>query len=1345
MCYCNTCRLSLRCTVLFFCLHLGLLIGAPARFGTTVLPAIDKQDMRFVTLSAAGGPLNSDIRGVAQDNQGFVWIATDDGLFQYDGYTLRPYLHDPANRNSISSDNLLSLFKDRSGILWIGTAFDGLDRLDSVRGVFTHYRHRPGVVTSLINDTPTCIYQDRGGTLWFGTNGGLERYDPSRGTFFHYTHNPSDPQSLTGNLITIVYEDSHGNFWVGTTQGLNKFDRATGRFERFVHDPKNPSSLGHDYVSSVLEDRSGMLWVSSPFGEGLSSFDPRTQEFSRYSFHQEPPGDEVLSGIGSIHEGMDGILWLGTERDGLLKLDAERKHFTRYVNNPADPFSPCGNNVDKLFEDAEGIFWLGGHTCLSRFMSKLSGFVSYRREPNQFQDLRDNEIWSVRGDSRGLLWVGARTGLESLDLKTGKFTLYRHEARDSHSISDGPVSAIREDRSGKFWVATWGGGLNRFDPATGRFLTYRHDPGNPQSLSGNIINCLLLDREGSLWIGVHGYGIDRLDPGERQFKHYQPEAGDPNSLSGNNVRALFEDHAGNIWVGTIGGGLDRFDRATEKFTVYRHDPRDPSTLSSDAVDAVYEDRRGALWIGTRVGLNRLEPSGAFTKFTIKDGLPDSYVEAIVEGRNGDLWLGTHNGLSRFSPQSRRFQNFSTSDGLAATRLDPYGMEGSTELSDGEMVFGSTDGVSGFYPDRLSPNLYVPPVVVTDFLLFNKPVGTDKNSPIRQPIWATSALTLNHDQSIFTLEFAALSYEAPERNRYRYRLEGLETDWNEVDSSRRSATYTNLAAGHYTFLVQGSNNDLRWNNTGVHLAITVLPPWWATWWSRSVAFVIIAGAVLAAYWWRVRSLHLAAHRLELQVAERTHELQLARDAADAANRAKSRFLAHVSHELRTPLNAILGFSSLLRDREDSQERRKDLDIINRSGEHLLNLIDNVLDLAKIESGRTELNVEPCDLERLVTEITDMIRVRADEKDLVLRVVRSPDFPSAVAVDAGKLRQVLINLLGNAVKFTEKGVVMLSLTTSALNDAGKLWLIFDVEDTGIGIAPEDQLTIFDAFVQASKQKAHKGTGLGLAITRRFVELMDGSIEVASTPGVGTRFRVQLPVDLANESELRRADVWNARVVGVETNGADYKVLVVEDEEENRLVLARLMDNAGFQVRIANNGAEGLEMFQSWRPHFIWMDLRMPVMDGKEAVRRIRALESGCDVKIVAVTASAFTSEREEILAAGVDEFVRKPYRASQLFDCMARLLGLPRVYGEQQREQRVLQLGKEDLSALPDELIRDLRAAVLTLDDDGVTEMIARVSECDAAAGDKLAKFANRHAYTAILKAIEATEKSQEGAA
>jgi signal transduction histidine kinase/ligand-binding sensor domain-containing protein/CheY-like chemotaxis protein len=1354
-----TCSAALCALVLFW----GAAHGASARdnanasaslrLSVVKLPVIDRQDIRFVRVPVEGESFQSRVSSITQDRYGFMWFGTDDGLYRYDGYKLKPYRRERGNPNSLGDDAVGVIYRDRTGILWVGTGFAGLDRLDPASESFTHYRHDPANPGSLSDNAVSCIFQDAAGALWVGTRAGLNRLDPATGTFVHYIHNPQDPGSLSSNLVVHIFEDRLGNLWVGTIGGgLNRLDRSTGRFSR-ISDPSIPGSPGDDRdsaLSSIREDHSGVLWV----GTALGTLDPRTGSLTRYAFSSKEPGGESLANVRAIHEYRDGALLLGT-MNGLLTLDRERKQFVRYLKDPANPHSLHDDDILSLFEDAEGNIWVGTQSGVSRFNPKPS-FVNTQHEANYTQGLVHNTIRAVQADSQGYFWVGTRRGLQRLDRKTGRFTLYQHDPHNPNSLSNNYITAIREDRSGTLWIGTGGGGLNRFDRTTGRFLAYRYEPNNPAGLSSDGVLSLLEDRDGVLWVATAA-GLSRWDRRTGRFTSYRHDPKDPHSLTNDMVRTIFEDRDGVLWVGT-NGGLSRFDRASQQFTAWRHNPQDLDSLSHDQVNAIWEDRKGTLWVATQDGLDQMDRThGTFTTLTRKNGLPDNAIKAILEDDQGYLWLATHNGLSQFRPLTRTFRNYSESDGLAGNLLNPIGAEGSCRTPDGEMWFGSRNGLTSFYPNRLSDNPYVPRVVLTNFRLFNQPVNPGVHSPLHQPIWATNSLELTHTQDIFALEFAALSYAAPENNRYRYRLDGLETEWNNVDSRQRLATYTKLPAGKYVFRVQGSNNDQIWDQQGVTLAITVLPPWWATWWLRSIGGLLIMGLVFAAYRSRVKGLQLGAARLEAQVAERTgellnrtRELQIAKDAAEAASRAKTTFLANMSHELRTPLHAILGFSNLLSEGDVSPKQRSDLGIIKRSGEHLLNLINEVLDVAKIEAGRGELQIAPCRLTSLVNEVMDMVRVRAEARGLNLMLIPSAGFPNYVRADAPKLRQVLINLLGNAIKYTESGSVTLRLDASPTGTDGRRLLKFSVEDTGSGIGDEDRARIFEAFVQIGKPEAHKGTGLGLTITRQFVELMGGTIHVESTLGQGSRFCVELPVELAQQSETVAPAGDGGRIIGLERGEPEYRILIADDERENRTVLERLLQNAGFQVRLAADGAQAVECFRSWRPHFIWMDLRMPVMDGIQATRQIRALDCGREVKIAAVTASVFDGQRSEVLAAGLDDFVRKPYQPGDIFACMERHLGVRYRCSEPGSEpalaspaEPVPALRPEAFATLPEELRVELRAAVITLDRERILGIVGRVWERDSDLGRALMRCADRLAYTAIFEAIEGCQPEPAG--
>jgi signal transduction histidine kinase/ActR/RegA family two-component response regulator len=488
----------------------------------------------------------------------------------------------------------------------------------------------------------------------------------------------------------------------------------------------------------------------------------------------------------------------------------------------------------------------------------------------------------------------------------------------------------------------------------------------------------------------------------------------------------------------------------------------------------------------------------------------------------------------------------------------------------------------------------------------------------------------------------------------------------------------------------------------------------------------------------REAELQQHRDHLSelVEERTAELVHARDAAEAANRAKSVFLANMSHELRTPLNAILGFSSMIRqDSTLTEEQKEHLDIINRSGEHLLSLINDVLEIAKIEAGKMQLELDALDLHAMVRDVTDMMRLRAEQKGLQLKLEQSSEFPRYINSDDARLRQILVNLVGNAVKFTEKGGVTVRLGARRNEQPH---LLIEVEDSGPGISSEDQKRLFRPFVQLAEGAEQKGTGLGLTITKQYVEMLDGTISMESSPGQGSIFRVELPINEVNAEQVVEQELMSkGGVVELAPGQPCYRILVVEDQLENQLLLMRLMTDIGMNVKLAQNGKECLQIYEEWHPDLIWMDRRMPVMDGEEAARRVRQLPGGDNVKIVAVTASAFKEEHKSMIAAGMDEIVSKPYRFHEIYDCMARHLDLKFISSDSGSEgpKTAVVLKPSMLEEIGDELLTALREALGLLDSERISAVIQRIAEQDQVLAEILQALADNFNYPAILRALD----------
>ncbi|MDH3744955.1 MAG: ATP-binding protein [Acidobacteriota bacterium] len=1204
------------------------------------------------------------VSSILQDREGFMWFGTQEGLNRFDGYNFPFFQRDPENPASLSHDGVRTIVEDSDGSLWVGTDNGGLDRLNKTDGTFRHYRHGATNPGSLSRDRVRVIYEDRTEALWIGTDGGgLNRFDPATETFVHFLPDPEDPTSLSHAHVRDIVQDSAGLLWVATEGGgLDVLDTKTKVFRHYRHDPRDPTTLSDDKVLKIYEDSSGTLWIGTAEG-GVNRFDRATGKFRHFTHDN---GSGLAQGpVRALLEERDGSLLVGTE-NGLCELDPATEKFRVYAHDPVDPFSLSNNRVLSLHQDRGGVTWIGTSEGLNKRNPTVGTFPHYEARPEDTKRLSAEYVTSFAEDGQGVVWVGTMGGgLNAFSRESGSFRRYLNNPGNNSTLADNGIMSLLADREGSIWIGMMNGGLDRFDPQTGRFQNYRHDPEEPNSLSFDGVTAIHQDRQGHIWIGTYRGGLNRMDPETGRFVRYRHDPEAPNSLSTDRVVSIFEDSEGFLWVGTDGGGLNRFDQKLGGFVSYRNNPENPASLGSDHAFTITEGPDGDLWIGTLGGgLNRWKKSdrvagrGIFERYLKADGLLSNVIYGTLWDDDGSLWISTNRGLAVLEPKTGTIRNYNTSHGLQS---EEFNFAAAFRARNGQMFFGGINGFNAFFPEHIRTNEHVPPVELTGFLKSNEVVSLD------EPTSEVEEIEVDYTDPVITLEFSALDYTAPEKNQYRYMLRGFDPEWVEL-GNRHRVTYTNLDPGEYTFRVQASNNDGVWNRQGLSLTLRFLPPPWATWWAYS-AYGVVALALAALY--SQAQLRKRERAVKLEATNRALEQEITRReakerallSAENASRAKSQFLANMSHEIRTPMNGVLGMLELLLDDSLTEKQEDRAAKARTSAVNLLGIIDDILDFSKIEAGYLDLDAVDFDLEQLVAETLQTFAGRAEQKGLELSRLITEEVPTALHGDPTRLRQVIFNLVGNAIKFTDAGRVDI-VVSSRKKSRNSVTLMFAVHDTGIGLDEINRETIFESFQQAdgSTTRTYGGTGLGLAISRELVEMMGGEISVVSRLGKGSVFSFSL--ELARQQGSRGHQA-GGDIAGVEPRRevtlVGTRILLVEDNPINRDVARGMLEGLAGSVDAVSNGAEALEVLASNDYDLVLMDCQMPVMDGYTATAELRKIERSRArtdtprrTPIVAMTAHAMTGERDKCLAAGMDDYLSKPFDRNQLLELIGRWL-------------------------------------------------------------------------------------------
>ncbi len=797
-----------------------------------------------------------------QDKVGYLWLGTQDGLNRFDGYGFTHYRYSQRNPKSISANDVHTIFEDREGNFWIGTNGGGINRFDRATGTFTRYQPDPKKPKSFGSPRVDAITEDASGFLWIGTPEGLFRMDKAKEEFTRFRHSDADPDSLSENVVRDVLADRQGRLWVATEGGGLDRREPDGRFTHFKSDPANPNSLLNNDLYSLLEGKDGAIWIGCM--DGLTRLDPKTTTFTRFPSIADDPKTPTGGRVRDIIEDRAGNLWLGTT--GGLTRRAPDGMFSRFVNDPDNPDSLSANSIRAVIEDRAGIIWVGSRNGLNALDRFTRRFAHYKFDPKNPKGLSSNSVFAFYEAPDGIVWVATTEGLNRFDRRTGVFTVMPPLPGEPRSRG---FSSVVPDGKGKVWLGT-SQGIVILDLKTEKLEPFKDAPNSLAPLTGRQISVYFHDRKGNFWLSSENRGLIRFNPDTGATRLFESDPANPKTLNNNKIWQIAEAADGGLWVGTS-NGICRYDPATETFDRFDHDPNNPKSLGSARVYTLTIDSRGKLWVGLNGGLARLDDPATktFTNWTTAEGLPSDIVTGILEDREGNLWLSTYGGLCRFNPSAKTFRTYTPDDGVQSTE---FSTNAHYKSPSGEMFFGGINGFNVFRPENIADNGHAPPVVVTGFRIFDKPVEEFDGEHIR---------TLNHWENFFSFEFAALDFTVPEKNRYAYRLEGFDNDWIEC-GTRRYASYTNLNPGDYTFCVRGSNNDGLWNMEGVRLKFTIRPPWWRTWWAYAGYFLLVSGSIFLAIRLQINRIQERGRLREAQLRSRYAE-RLAEQNAELAAR------------------------------------------------------------------------------------------------------------------------------------------------------------------------------------------------------------------------------------------------------------------------------------------------------------------------------------------------------------------------------------------------------------------------------------------------------------------------------
>jgi len=1286
------------------------------------LSAQENSSISFEHLSIENGLNKLSIIDILQDHQGFMWFATNFGLNKYDGYTITNYNFDNKDPNSISNDRIQTLFEDSDGILWIGTQNGGLNKYIRETDSFVHYRNRTSDSTSISNNHIITIYEDKKGNFWIGTaSGGLNKMDKEKGTFTHYLWNPNDETSLPNNNVNDIFEDKYERLWIASLEGLSIFDRNTEKFFTYKNNPSDSESLSSNKVFSICEDEQGVLWIATSLG--LNKFNENENTFSSYLIDYQ---DKSKNNIKKIEQDSFGNLWLGgIGVNGIYKFDKASETFSRYMNGSQNRNNLSYGRLRSIYEDRSNILWVGtGSGGVSIYNpKKASNFIHHKHNANK-NSISDGLITSINEDSSGNIWLTNTNGVvDKIDLK-GNVTHFNDFKKNGQTFPTS-IADFLEDKNKNILIAT-NKGLYKLNKST-NFFEHQNISDSKQFDNFIGVESIEGDRKGIVWLVLNSNGLYSYnrDHGKPSF-HSNPT--DSLSISSEYITKVYEDPLGTLWVATV-DGLNKMDKNTDTFTRYKHNPLDLTSISNNYIINLYKDYFGSLWVSTYYGLNVLdEKTGQFHHLYKDDGLPENIVFSILEDNHNNLWMTTKNHLSKFNRKTETFKTFNKGNGMF---INEFYYKSSLKASNGKMYFGGVNGMIEFHPDSIKTNTSPPSIVLTDFKISNQSVEINKKSSIEKDkfylnknINVTDTINLSYLDNIFSFEFAALDYFHSTSNQYAYRMKGFNENWIYTNADNRVATYTNLDAGSYVFEVKGSNNDGLWNEEGKSVIIIITPPWWKTNWAYLLYGAVFLSSFFGFIQWRASKLKRDKKILLEKVKSKTIDLANKNNLLDHQNiqlqeqanklleldETKSRFFANISHEFRTPLTVILGLVNRQISNSKSANKSSDSFTIKRNANRLLQLINQLLDLSKIESGKVKLNVTKQNILLETKKNILLFESFAIEKGVTISFndnLLDKEFPNEIIevnFDRERFSKIVSNLLSNAIKFTNKnGFIKINIYKE--NNE----VVMNFANSGVGIPAENIPYIFNRFYQIADESTRKydGTGIGLALTKELVELHKGTIE-AESDSAQTTFCIRMPLnlpiskiktidknpieDLTLDNQFNNSDSQRSQIFEEETEENQLEILIIEDNADIRNYINDILLDQDYKVMQATDGLDGLNKAESVIPDLIISDVMMPKMDGYELCKQLKTKENTNHIPVILLTAKASHENKLEGLETGADDYLTKPFDEKELMVRIKNLINLREKLQKKYQQESFLKPKNSKVNSVQQQFLEKIKTIV-----------------------------------------------------